>query len=196
MRVFVGIDLDPEIRDKITRFLDGVRGFAPDVRWVRPESLHVTLKFIGEQKPEGVEAVRERLKKVEGPAFEIHVGGHGFFPTAKAPRVFWIGIQAGPELAEVAAKVDAAIAEIGIPREDRPYSPHLTLARGSGAGSGSPKWRKGNGPESNFGVLDKRLAAMSALDFGTMTAREFFLYQSQLSPGGSKYTKLQSFSLK
>ncbi|MFI5109937.1 MAG: RNA 2',3'-cyclic phosphodiesterase [Terriglobales bacterium] len=195
MRIFVGIDLDPEIRAGIARFLDGVRGFAPDVRWVRPESLHLTLKFIGEQKPDRVEAIQERLRSVEGAAVEIRFAGYGFFPTANAPRVFWIGIQAGPELSELAANIDAAVAELGIPREDRPFSPHLTLARGGG-GSGSPRWRKGDGPSLAFAILEKRLAAMSALDFGTMTAREFYLYQSQLSPGGSKYTKLQSFALR
>ncbi len=194
MRIFVGIDLDGEIRTKIARFLDGVRGFAPDARWVRPESLHITLKFIGEQKPESVATIREQLKKVDARAIQIQCTGYGFFPTAKAPRVFWIGIQAGPELAELAGKVDLATAELGVPREDRPFSPHLTLARG-GAGSGAPKWRKGDGPNSTFTNLEKRLAAMTTIDFGTMTAREFFLYQSQLSPGGSKYTKLESFPL-
>jgi len=194
MRVFVAIDLNHEIRDKIARFLEGVREFAPDARWVSPESLHITLKFIGEQRPEQVAAITERLQSVAGKKVEIRVGGYGFFPTAKAPRVFWLGIQAGPALAEVAASIDSALAELKIPREDRPYSPHLTLARG-GAGSGSPKWRKGNGPNPTFATLQKRIAVLSELDFGRMTAREFFLYQSQLSPGGSKYTKLQAFPL-
>lgn len=195
MRIFIGIDLDDEIRSKIACFLDGVRGFAPDARWVRPESLHITLKFIGEQKPEQVEAISERLRRVDSSAMDIRLGGHGFFPTAKAPRVFWIAIQAGQELAQLATHVDAGVAELGVPREDRPFSPHLTLARGGG-GSGSPKWRQGDGPNSTFAVLEKRLAAMGELDFGTMTAREFILYQSQLSPKGSKYTKLQRFPLK
>ncbi|MGB9071760.1 MAG: RNA 2',3'-cyclic phosphodiesterase [Terriglobales bacterium] len=195
MRIFVGIDLESGIRASIARFLDGVCGFAPDVRWVRPESLHLTLKFIGEQKPDRVEAIQERLRGVQGAAVELRFAGYGFFPTPKAPRVFWIGIEAGPRLAELAANIDAAVAELGIPREDRPFSPHLTLARG-GSGSGSPRRRKGDGPSLTFAVLEKRLAAMSALDFGTMTAREFFLYQSQLSPGGAKYTKLQRFALK
>ena len=185
MRIFIGIDLSDEIRAGIARFLDGVRGFAPDVRWVRPESLHITLKFIGEQKPEQVDAIRERLRRIECRPLEIRFAGHGFFPTAKAPRVFWIGIQTGPELAELATNIDAGVAELSIPREDRPFSPHLTLAR-AGGGSGSPKWRKGDGPNSTFAVLDKRLAAMGELDFGTMTAREFILSQSQLSPKGSK----------
>ena len=194
MRIFIGIDLDPEVRARIARFLEGVQGFAPDARWVRPESLHITLKFIGEQTPERVEAITERLRRVESGAFEIRCAGYGFFPTARAPRVFWIGIQAGPQLAELAGTIDMAVAELGIPREDRPYSPHLTLARASGR-SGSPKRQQGDVPNQVFAVLEKRLAAMGELDFGTMAAGEFILYQSQLSPGGSKYTKLQRFAL-
>jgi len=197
MRIFIGIDLDPEVRARIELFLEGVEGFAPEARWARPESLHVTLKFIGEQPPERVEAITERLRRVEGSAFEIHAGGYGFFPTAKAPRVFWIGIHAGPQLTELAEKLDVATAELGIPREDRPFSPHLTLARaGAGRRSGSPKRRKGDGPNAKFAMLEKRLAVMGELDFGKMTAREFILYQSQLSPKGSKYTKLQRFPMK
>ncbi len=196
MRIFVGIDLDPEVRGRISRFLEGVESFAPEARWVRPESLHITLKFIGEQTAERVEAIAQHLRRVGGSALEIRSGGYGFFPTAKAPRVFWIGIHAGPQLAELARSIDTATAELGILREDRLYSPHLTLARGGGArSSGSPKWREGDGPNAVFAVLEKRLAAMSELDFGTTTAHEFILYHSQLSPGGSKYTKLQRFPL-
>src|ERR1035438_2770456 len=171
MRIFIGIDLDPEVRARISRFIEGVQGFAPDARWMRPESLHITLKFIGEQTPEQVEAITDRLRRVEGSAFEIRSAGYGFFPTAKAPRVFWIGIQAGPQLAELAENIDMATAELGIPREDRALSPHLTLARAGGR-SGSPKWRKGDGPNTAFAALEKRLAAMGKLDFGGMTAHQ------------------------
>ena len=200
MRIFIGIDLDPQVRARISLFLEGVESFAPDARWARQESLHITLKFIGEQKPERVEAITERLRRVESSAFDIRCAGYGFFPTAKAPRVFWTGIHAGPQLAELAERIDMAIAELGIPREDRPFSPHLTLARAGGR-SGSPKWHKGDGPNATFAVLETRLAAMSepdfgTLNFGTMTAHEFILYQSQLSPGGSKYTKLQRFPMR
>jgi 2'-5' RNA ligase len=133
------------------------------------------------------------------------LSGFGFFPTAKSPRVFWIGIQAGPELAKLARDIDAAVAELGIPGEERQFSPHLTLARGGGR-SGDPKWRKGDGPNSTFATLQKRLAAMGEpgsdtlnfgrLNFGRMTADEFILYQSQLSPAGSKYTKLERFPMR
>lgn len=200
MRIFIGIDLDDQIRARIARFLEGVSGFAPEARWVRPESLHITLKFIGEQKPEQFDAIKEKLNHVRGEQVEIAVSGYGFFPTAKAPRVFWIGVHAPAALTELAAKIDAAVGELGIPREERAFSPHLTLARGAGR-SGDPKRRKGDGPNSVLAMLQKRLAAMGdpasgTLGFGSMTADKFFLYQSQLSPSGSKYIKLERFSLR
>jgi 2'-5' RNA ligase len=197
MRLFIGIDLDPDLRTRIERFIEGVQGFATNARWMRAESLHVTLKFIGERPQEQVEALTQRLRRVESGSFELRFTGYGFFPTVKAPRVFWIGIQADAHLAQLAANIDAATSEIGIPREDRPYSPHLTLARaGAGRRSGAPEWRKGDAPNAAFSVLEKRLAAMGELDFGRMTAREFILYQSELSPRGSQYTKLQRFPLR
>jgi 2'-5' RNA ligase len=194
MRIFIGIDLDPEVRARIERFLDGVQGLAPDARWVRPESLHITLKFIGEQKPEQVDALSERLQLIVSEAFDFRVEGYGFFPTATAPRVFWIGIDGGAQLTKLAASVDALAADFGIAREDRPYSPHLTLARAGGR-SGSTKWRASDAPNNFFAALEKRLSAMSEMKFGTMRPTEFVLYQSQPSAGGSKYTKLKRFAL-
>src|SRR5271157_3632027 len=76
MRIFIGIDLDPEVRERIARFLEGIEGFAPEARWVRPGSLHITLKFIGEQTPEQVAAIAERLRRVESGAFDIRFGGY------------------------------------------------------------------------------------------------------------------------
>lgn len=195
MRIFVGIDLDPAVRSRISRFVKDVEGFAPHARWMPPESLHITLKFIGEQQPEQVEAVAGRLRQIIGSAFEIRCSGYGFFPSAKGPRVFWTGIHGGSELPALAQSIDAGMAELGIPREARPYSPHLTLAR-AGGGSGSPKWKAGDRPNAKFAEIEKRLSAIAELDFGTMMAHEFILYQSQLSAVGSKYTKLERFPLK
>jgi RNA 2',3'-cyclic 3'-phosphodiesterase len=128
-------------------------------------------------------------------AAQIHLRGYGFFPTAKSARVFWIGMEAGPQLATLAAAVDDKLSTLGIPREDRPFSPHLTLARAAG-GSGSPRRKKADGPNRTFQRLQEKLGALPVLEFGTMTAHEFYLYQSQLSPKGSKYTKLARFDLK
>ena len=194
MRLFIALDIDDAVRERIVRFMDGVQGFAPDARWVMPESLHVTLKFIGEQPEPLVEQINTALGTVSARAAEIQIRSYGFFPTAKTARVFWIGMEAGPQLASLAAAIDDKTASLGIPKEERAFSPHLTLARGPG-GSGSPRWRKGDGPNRTFQRLQEKLAALPPPEFGTMTAREFFLYQSQLSPKGSKYTKLARFTL-
>jgi RNA 2',3'-cyclic 3'-phosphodiesterase len=194
MRLFVALDIDDVIRARMARFLDGVRGFAPDARWVRPESLHVTLKFIGEQSDEAVEKIKHALETIAADSFEMNFRGHGFFPGTRAPRVFWIGIEGGSKLSSLAAKVDEALARLDIPKEEHVYNPHLTLARGAG-GSGSPHKQKGDGPSRSFQPLQKKLAALPAPEFGTMAAREFFLFQSQLSPRGSKYAKLAGFTL-
>jgi 2'-5' RNA ligase len=194
MRLFIALDIDDNIRERIVRFLDGVRGFAPDARWVKPESLHVTLKFIGEKSEEETEMIKRALETITAKMFEINIRGYGFFPTSRMPRVFWIGIDPGNELTALAAAVDEKLSALGIRKEEHAFSPHLTLARG-GAKSGSPRKQRDDRANSNFQRLQEKLAALPPLEFGTMTAREFFLYQSQLSPGGSKYTKLAGFSL-
>jgi RNA 2',3'-cyclic 3'-phosphodiesterase len=194
MRLFIALDIDDAIRERIARFTEGVRGFAPDARWVKPESLHVTLKFIGEQPEAIVERIKGMLGTIQAGTTEILFHGYGFFPTAKSARVFWVGMEADPELASLAAAVDEKMASLGIAKEERAFSPHLTLARGGG-GSGSPRWRKGDGPNRTFQILQGKLSALPAPEFGRMTAREFYLYQSQLSPKGSKYTKLARFPL-
>ncbi len=194
MRLFVALDINDDIRNRIARFLEGVRGFAPDVRWVRPESLHVTLKFIGERSDEEVDRIKETLATIDFDRIEMKFCGYGFFPGAREPRVFWIGIEATSKLTSLAAIVDAKLASLGIPKEEHAFSPHLTLARGT-RGSGSPRRQRKDRPNSAFKRLQEKLAALPAPEFGTMTAHEFFLYQSQLSPGGSKYTKLAAFVL-
>ena len=193
MRIFIALDIDEAIRERLQLFMDGVRGFAPEARWVRPESLHVTLKFIGNKSAEEVDEIRQSLARIAAAAIEISFRGYGFFPTAKSPRVFWIGVEAGPPLAALANTVDVTTAALGVPKEEHPFSPHLTLARRGG--SGAPRWRKGDAPNQSFQRLQEKLAAIPAPEFGTMTAREFFLYESQLTRGGSRYTKIARFGL-
>ena len=194
MRLFVALDIEEEIRKRLGRFVEGVRGFASEARWAKEESLHVTLKFIGEWPTEQVDQAQRALGMVRGEPVPLDFRGYGFFPTEKSARVFWVGIAAGEPLAELARRVDEALHSLGIPKEQRAFSAHLTLARGGG-GSGAPGWRKGDRRNANFRRLQEKLAGMPALDFGTMTAREFFLYQSQLSPKGSRYTRIGQFPL-
>jgi 2'-5' RNA ligase len=194
MRIFIALDIDDSIRQRFERFLEGVREFAPNARWVRPESLHVTLKFIGEKPPEAVERIKQALSGLSALAVDITFRGYGFFPTVKAARVFWIGIEAGPQLTSLAKTVEEATFALGIPKEEHPYSPHLTLARGGG-GSGSPRRQRSDVANRGLQRLQEKLAVTSGLEFGTMTAREFFLYESRLMQGGSRYTKVARFAL-
>ena len=195
MRLFVALDIDDNIRGRLSRFVEGVRGFSPEARWVWPESLHVTLKFIGEKNEAEAERIKQTLQTIVADGFEMNFCGYGFFPGARAARVFWVGIEAGDRLTSLAATVDKTLAQLDIPKEEHAFNPHLTLAR-CGSGSGAPHKQKGDHPNRGFEKLQEKLAALPSPEFGTMAAREFFLYQSKLSPKGSTYTKLARFSLR
>lgn len=194
MRTFIALDIDDAIRERISRFMDGVRGFAPEARWVKPESLHVTLKFIGEKPADVVGQIKQALYSIHAEKVDLNFRGYGFFPAPKAARVFWVGMESCPGLGALAKAVDDVTHSLGIPPEDHLYSPHLTLAR-RGGGSGAPDWRKGDGPNLGFRVLQEKLAALPAPEFGTMTAREFFLYESHILRGGARYSKIARFAL-
>jgi 2'-5' RNA ligase len=196
MRLFIALDVDAAIRERIARFMDGVRNSAPDAKWVGPETLHITLKFIGEQSAEDVSRIKEVLRSVQAQSFNVLFRGYGFFPNAKSARVFWVGIHADQHLPELAARVDAATAKLGIPREEHGFKPHLTLARARDA-SGSPHQHRRPSqpvhPGRTFVRVEEKLTALPEPEFGTMTATEFFLYESKLSPRGAQYFKLERF---
>lgn len=185
MRLFIALDIPEAIRARLNGFMERVRVLAPDARWARPESLHVTLKFIGEVKEERLDAIKQTLTAIKARPFDVKFEGMGYFPTNKSPRVFWAGVHATNDLSELAAAIDQKLAQLGIEREEKPYHPHLTLAR---AGSGP-------GASRVFRRLQEQLATEEPPHFGTMTAQEFYLYQSRLSRGGAQYAKLERFSL-
>jgi 2'-5' RNA ligase len=195
MRLFVGLDLHEDVRRRISSFQDGVREFALEARWARPESMHVTIKFIGERPEEDLGRIRRTLEGISAEPFEVKFRGCGFFPSARAPRVFWIGVEAGSSLASLADSVDTRLEAVGILREEHEYTPHLTLARSS-SGSGSPGLQPYERPHERFQRLQEKLKILPTPEFGATTAREFFLYCSQLSASGSKYTKLAAYALR
>jgi RNA 2',3'-cyclic 3'-phosphodiesterase len=194
MRLFVALDIPETIRERIASFLEEVRRLAPVVRWVAPESLHVTLKFIGERPDGMVQSIEESLRKISSPAIQISFRGCGFFPTEKAARVFWIGIEAGSALNQLATRIEGELQPLGIEAERRPFGPHLTLAR-AGNVSGTPGRQPSDKANRRFSLLQAKLQAMSPLDFGRMNATEFFLYRSQLSSRGAQYSKVARFAL-
>jgi 2'-5' RNA ligase len=200
MRLFVAIDIDTVIRERIANFLEGVREFAPGARWVGTDTFHITLRFIGEKSPQDTEAIKRALAGIKAAPTTVSFRGSGFFPNPRSARVFWVGIEADPNLPPLANAVDDALSGLRIPREEHAFTPHLTLARGGDSrhprgGSGRPQQRPGDRPSNAFARLQEKLAAIPPPEFGSMTATEFFLYESKLSPKGAHYTKLERFAL-
>jgi 2'-5' RNA ligase len=191
MRFFVGLDIDPEIRERIAAFRNQMRMLAPDVRWVGPATFHVTLQFLGETKK--FDEIRRALKTVKAESVQLGFRGSGFFPNPKAPRVFWVGIESDEKLQTLADFVASAMRLLGFESDTDPYTPHLTLARG---GSGRPRPVPGERPASGLQRVRDELAKLPRPDFGTMTAHEFYLYESRLSPEGARYEKRASYPLR
>jgi len=181
MRLFVAVDIPEEVRSAVNALLARLRPQCTGARWARMEGLHVTLKFIGEMLPEKLEAIQQSLAAVSFPkAIAMDFRGLGFFPNERRPRVLWVGIEAGPGLASLATAVDAALVPLGVPREERAFSPHLTLARFD--------------MSRGLGHLRSAIEAAGPLAFGRANAGEFQLYQSVLKRGGAEYTRVASFA--
>ena len=190
MRLFVALDIDSEIRKRIGEFRSQMRTFAPDVRWVGPETFHVTLQFLGES--EKLDEIRAALQQVKGTAVPMAFRSAGFFPNPKSPRVFWIGIESNEHLQKLANSIGAALKPLGFERDAGPYKPHLTLAR---AGSGRPKPVRGEQCAPGLLAVRAKLESLAPVEFGRMTTREFCLYESKLSPTGAQYAKMARYSL-
>jgi 2'-5' RNA ligase len=191
MRLFVALDIDPDIRERIATFRNQMRALAPDVRWVGPETFHVTLQFLGETRK--FDEIRRALKQLKADALQLSFRGAGFFPNPKSPRVFWVGIQSDQRLQSLADAAAAATRLLGFERDAGSYTPHLTLAR-SGSGRSRPVF--GERPSSGLQRVRDELAKLPLPDFGTMTAHEFYLYESHLSPEGARYEKRASYRLR
>jgi 2'-5' RNA ligase len=178
MRLFTGLDLPAEVVRNLEQLLQRLRPTAR-IHWSLPGNLHITTKFIGEWPEKRLDELKTALAALESrPPIGVHIRKVGFFPNPHSPRVFWCGID-GPGLEALADRTDCATAALGIARETRAFSPHLTLAR--------IKERLDLQP------LREAVAALPSLDFGHFEAGSFFLYQSILRPSGSVYTKLAEF---
>lgn len=181
MRLFIAIDLPQEILDNLERLLDGLRPTAR-LKWSPVSNLHITTKFIGHWPDERLQEIEAALGRLPAQsAVQIRIRNVGYFPNPRSPRVVWAGIEAGPELAALAAATETAMAALGIAPENRPFSPHLTLAR-----------IKEPVPLQS---LRDAIARLPSLDFGSFRAERFCLYQSRLNRSGSVYTKLAEFPL-
>lgn len=182
VRSFVAILLSEEVREAIAAEIARLRPLGPRVSWIAPPNLHLTLKFLGELPPDALEQVKEGLAEaVTGVTpFSLRFGGLGAFPGVARPRVLWVGVDDGGQAAQaLQARVEAALSRRGFAREERPYSPHLTIGRVR-----DPR---------GLAELQQALARDARMEFGRFQVGGLSLMRSDLSPAGSRYTELAAF---
>ena len=163
-------------RRRLDEYLERCRTVAPELRWVRAESLHLTLRFLGSVEAALLDGLAAGLAAVRWEPFPVAVGGLGSFGRGAAARVVWLGVSEGvSELSALAAAVEDRCAAVGLPPEDRAYSPHLTLAR----------------------ARDRRGARLPELppppELERWTVDRFNLYRSRPGTGGAVYSVLAEF---
>jgi 2'-5' RNA ligase len=183
-RSFFAVELSGEIAAGVRKIQGALRNRAVGVRWVRPEGIHLTLKFLGEVEPDRIEAIEHKAGEViQGICpFIVEIKGGGGFPSAKNPRVIWIGVEDhSGMLKQLQTQVEAGMAELGFTQERRGYTPHLTVGR----------LRSGKGSKTVTQAID----AIKTSDLGSLEVREIILFRSHLKPTGAEYTKLSSFPL-
>jgi 2'-5' RNA ligase len=180
VRLFIALDLPDQVRHAIAELIAKLQPKSRTARWIKPENLHITLKFIGHVGNEKLSPIQAALSSIHtAQPIELHFRGMGFFPNERRPRAFWCGITSSANLAELAANIDRALVPLDIDAETRPFTPHLTLARF----------------KSDEGVREVVQAAgdMKSTDFGASTETNFHLYESLLKSTGAQYNRVASF---
>ena len=194
IRCFVAIELDEglrkalaELQRRLRPVLEKATGREAKVQWVRPESIHATIKFLGDVEEGRIEAIAQALRQAAAAhqAGEVQVGGLGVFPDARKPRVCWVGLREGAEqVTRLAEAVDLALAPLDFPRESRPYQPHLTLAR-----------IKEGERAVGLALEQQGLLAKEQGSLGRLSVRALALMKSELRPSGAVYTRLAELPL-
>jgi 2'-5' RNA ligase len=179
IRAFLAVEVADEIKQRLIDLKCELAAGHREVRWVRDEGLHVTVKFLGSVKVEVMSEVEKSLRQelAPQPAFPARVEGVGAFPATQRPRAIWAGVNA-PELSEVAARVEHTLAPLGFAPEKRPFHAHVTLGR----------TKQGLRPKK----LTASLSAHAADRFGDCRVTELTAFKSDLRPDGAVYTKLWS----
>ncbi|MBN2147473.1 MAG: RNA 2',3'-cyclic phosphodiesterase [Anaerolineales bacterium] len=183
IRAFIAIELTAEIQKRLDEIsaafkqqLNGV-----PVRWVAAGNIHLTLKFLGDVSVANLKLLTDILKTEIGThrPFDVSVGGAGAFPNNRRPRVIWVGVEAPSDLAAIQSGVEAAMARLGYPREDRPFSPHLTIGRVSR-----------NATSDDTRSITKALETSRVGFLGAACVQEICLFRSDLQPSGAVYTRI------
>jgi RNA 2',3'-cyclic 3'-phosphodiesterase len=186
VRVFVALDFPDAVRESLRELIARLKPECRGAKWVRPEVMHVTLKFIGEVDAAKLEPIRAALATVHSAQpVDMHFRGLGFFPNERRPHILWCGIEASANLAELAASVDRALVPLRIPAERREFVPHLTLARFPSDG----------GSRRDVEKLVRAAEEIKSYDFGATRETEFHLIESMLKPSGAEHKRQQTFPI-
>ena len=172
------------VRTALSELQNGLKKCGADVRWVKPEGVHLTLKFLGEIKEKDVDRI---VNIIEGTcsqytAFNLEIAGAGVFPNKRSPRVLWVGINGNGTFAALQQEIEDAMASMGFEKENRKFVPHLTLGR----------FRSLIGKES----LLEEIELHKDNKFGVIDVKSVYLMKSDLSPAGAKYTKVAEIALR
>jgi 2'-5' RNA ligase len=184
MRSFIAIEISDEVRSGLAAFQKELRNTGAQVRWVRPETMHLTLAFLGELPEAGIESVRAAMDlSVEGsPALHLDVSGAGTFGPRRSPRVVWAGLGGDVEaLQAIHAKLAEALRAAGFETEDRPFSPHITLGRIRG--------------RRNLDAMLERIDTAADQSFGSIQVKAITFFKSELLPEGALHTPVFEASL-
>jgi len=187
IRAFWAIELNQEIRSALREFQHLVRNYLPSIGWVRPESLHLTVKFLGEVDEKQLTSLQEAVKNgiKDCSPFSLQVEGVGGFPNMNQPRVLWAGVSGQvADLQRLVSHVEEALLPLGFPSDSKPFRAHLTLAR---IKQGSRE-------------VGRALVRSQALDqhtyFGMLQVHQLCLFRSELKPTGAVYHRLAELPLK
>tara|TARA_R110002126_G_scaffold9868_9_gene44354 strand:- start:176 stop:766 length:591 start_codon:yes stop_codon:yes gene_type:complete len=191
-RLFAALALPEDLRLRLAGLQGGIEG----ARWVAPENLHITLRFIGEVPDDRTGDIVEALDGVGGRPFPINVSGAGRFASGDRARSLWAGVERNPEIVALHTGIDRALIRIGLAPEGRKYTPHITLARfgggGRNGGRNSGGGRRG-GPSATRMLY--WLEAHGGFFAPPFEAREFVLYESRLGRHGPAYMPVADFPL-
>lgn len=180
VRSFVAIQPDAAVLEALAAFSEELRESGADVRWIKPEAIHLTIKFLGEVPESELAGIQRALGESFGeqPPIELAAHGIGVFPNLKKPRVLWVGLESDG-LFGLVERAEIALSPLGFPPEEREFTPHLTLGR----------FRSTRGWER----LSQRVKDAREQSFGSCTIDHATLYRSQLRPDGAVYSPIEVF---
>lgn len=186
LRTFIAINVPPAVLDTIARIQNRFKSLGLHASWVKPGNIHLTLKFLGDTDPDRIPGIQITLTETLASLarFQLSLDSAGVYPDTNNPRVLWLGLKDREGTLEtLQTGIEKALEQIGFPREQRPFSPHVTLARIK-----SPRGKKEL--KSELDALNRQGITPHPFDVG-----EIQLYESQLTPKGSIYTVLANFKL-